>query len=266
MTNVPQEPDEFQTRMRTPQPDDTLDTHRAAANRGAGEQPTGGQPSPFAPPPFGSASQPRPAAPPPGYGPSAPQPQPGQAPGQAQQQSYGQPPQGFGQHSQPAFGQGAQGYGQPNQPGQQPGFDQQPGFGQQPGYPQQAPQGWGPPQQQPRDPNPLKTAFDLSFRDYATPGIVKVLYVLGIVMAGLWYLGTVIGAFAAFAPSRDIGFGVEVPGTPLPGILALLLAWIPAAFFVLLLRMALEMVLSSVRTAADVRVLRERSDADAADD
>src|SRR5690606_589011 len=101
-----------------------------------------------------------------------------------------------------------------------------------------------------------KAAFDLSFRDYATPGIVKVLYVLGIVMAGLWYLGTVIGAFAAFAPSRDIGFGVEVPGTPVPGILALLLAWIPAAFFVLLLRMALEMVLSSVRTAADVRVLR----------
>lgn len=266
MTNVPQEPDEFQTRMRVPDPsEDTENTHRTA------ERPTAGQPQ-FAPPGFGGSSQPQPPA----SQPTAPQSQ--QAPygqqvspfGQQQapqgQQGYAQPPQGFGQHSQPAFGQQPQGgpFGQPAQ--QQPGYPQA-GYGQPGAQPGQQPAGgaWGGPPQAPREPGPLKAAFDLSFRSYATPGIVKIVYVLGIVLAALWWIGMVVGAFTAFAPDRDLGFGAVIPGTPVPGIIAILIGWIPAALFVLLLRVGLELALSNVRTAGDVKVLRERSDAEAKD-
>lgn len=118
-------------------------------------------------------------------------------------------------------------------------------------------------QRAPKDANPIKAAFDFSFGSYATPGIVKIVYVIGIVLAALWYLFAVIAAFSAFAGSSTAY--VEIPGTPVPGILVLLLGWIPAGFFVLVLRLALEHVLSSVRTATDVGVLRERSDAQSED-
>lgn len=264
MTNVPQEPDEFQTRMRVPDPnEDTSNTHRTSEGAGA-------PPPQFAPPGLGAAAQPQPAAsqqqpsqppqPSQGYGqPGNPFGQPGPT-----QQAYAQPPQGFGQHSQPAFGQQpAQGapFGQPAQ--QQPGYPQG-GYGQQPGA--QAGAGWGAAQPTaPHEPGPLKAAFDLRFGSYATPGIVKIVYVLGIVLAALWWIGMIIGAFGAFAPTRDMGFGIAIPGTPVPGIIAILIGWIPAAVFVLLLRIGLELALSNVRTAMDVKILRERSDADAKD-
>lgn len=267
-TNGPQEPDEFQTRMRKPASEgDVEDTNRSGAvptqppGQQPGQQPPQGQPGqpPFAPPGFGGASQPQPPA---GYG--APQPtpsaQPQQSPpfGQQPTQSFGQQPtQSFGQQSQ-----APQPWGQPAQQAPQPAG----GYGQQqPGYPQggfaqQSQQaGWGGIPQKPQDASPLKAAFDFSFGTYATPGIVKIVYVVGIVLATLSYVLSVIAAFAAGA-GRDYGYGIETSGTILPGLLALLFGWIPVAFFILVLRLALEQVLASVRTATDARVLRERSD------
>jgi hypothetical protein len=298
-SNLPPEPDEFQTRMRGSEPEETESTHRAGDAAG---QPAAGPSSPFAPPGAHEQHQPTqqlPAQPgPPSQpgqpaqgpqGPSAPQPPQSPYPG-----GYGQPGATFGQSSQAPQGYGQQpgqpgpqqqGYGQ--QPGQapqgygQPAAQQQGGYGQQ-GAPQQQGygQGFGQPAQagfpgaggatgpwnggqptKPRDANPIKAAFDLSFGSYATPGLVKIVYLTGIVLSVLWWLLTVIGGFQAGAP-RDFGFGVETEGTPLFGVLALLLGWIPVAFFILVLRISLEHVLSSVRTATDVRVLRERSDAD----
>lgn len=273
-TNPPPEPDEFQTRMRLPQQGDVEDTNQSGTQRA---QPTQPQPAPdethqFAPPGFANASQP-----PAGYGPTQPT-------GQQPTQTFGQ--QSFGQQSQapqqpplgqPGFGQQApqsqapqqQGWGQPQQGAG--GFAQQPSTGgfaqQQPaggygqgGFGQQQP--WTNHPQQSKDANPLKAAFDFSFGTYATPGIVKIVYIVGIVLAVLWYLLAIVAGFQVGAP-RDFGFGVETPGTAVPGVLAILFGWLPAAFFVLVLRLALEQVLSSVRTATDVRVLRERSDADA---
>jgi len=249
-TNVPQEPDEFQTRMRQPAGEGAVeDTNRSGGGappttpqaQQPSEQPAqAGQP-PFAPPGFGGASAPQ--QPPAGYGP----------PQQQQAPPFGQPAPSFGQQN-PA----------PQQPWAQQGAGG--GYGQQPGYPQggfsQQP-GWASGPQKPRDASPLKAAFDVSFNTYATPGIVKLVYVVGIVLAVLWYVISVISAFAAFG-SRDYGM-FETQGTAVPGILMLLFGWIPVAFFVLALRLALEQVLSSVRTATDVRVLRERSDAEQKD-
>lgn len=284
-SNVPPEPDEFQTRMRQPNGDDPETT------KPAGESPTTEQPQ-FAPPGFGGApqtpaaqqpTQPQPAAqqgPPPGYGQQGfgSQSQPPQGygqqtpPGYGQPQGYGsqsQPPQGFGSQSQAPQGYGQQAsqgspFGQPgSQPSSQPGGYPQQGYGQPGGPGQQAGgPGWAIPPQPPRDANPIKAAFDLSFNTYATPGIVKIVYIIGIVLAALWWVLIVIGAFFAGMP-RDYGFG-ETGGSPLLGVLAVVFGWIPAAFAVLMLRLALESVLSNVRTAIDVRVLRERSDADEA--
>lgn len=283
-TNVPPEPDEFQTRMRQSSPEEDVEATNRSASPG-GQPPQQGQPpqatpgqqpgqSPFAPPGFGGASQPQ--QPPAGYGaqqqtspfgqPATPGQQgPGpQGPGQQGpgQQPFGQ--QGFGQQSQAPQGQAQQ--GQPQQPwGQQsqqqsPGYPQS-GFGQQqPGQP--APWGGGP--QQPKDANPIKAAFDFSFGSYATPGLVKIVYIVGMVLAALGYLSVILSGFQLGAP-RDYGFG-QSPGSPVPGVLAILFGWIPAAFFILVLRLALEQVLSSVRTATDVRVLRQRSDEEQKDD
>lgn len=261
-TNVPPEPDEFQTRLRQSAPEGDVEaTNRSASQSGQAPQPQPGQPeqaqpgqSPFAPPGFGGASQPQ---------------QPAQQPGQqapagygSQQQTtpFGQPatpsaaPQGFGQQS---FGQQSQAPQQPwgQQGQQQPAGYPQGGFGQQPGQP--GPWNGGP--QQPKDANPLKAAFDFGFGSYATPGIVKIVYIVGIALAVLWYLFLIIGGFQIGAP-RDSGYGISTPGTPILGILAILFGWIPAVFSILVLRLALEQVLASVRTATDVRVLRERSD------
>lgn len=261
MSNVPPEPDEFQTRMRQPDPDGDVEATNQSANRPPAppQPPQSGQPgqSPFAPPGFGAASQ------------------AGQPAGQQQAQGYGQPPSGaysqpptqaYGQPASQGYGQQSQqGYGQQGQPGQ-PGYGQaQPGqqpqgFGQQsqPGYGPGA-GAWGGLPSKPKDANPIKAAFDFSFDSYATPGIVKIVYIIGVALSVLWWLFLIIAGFQAGRP-RDYGFGVETEGTIVLGILAILFGWIPAAFFILLLRLSLELTLSSVRTAMDVRVLRERSD------
>ncbi|WP_420115024.1 DUF4282 domain-containing protein [Pseudactinotalea sp.] len=265
-TNVPPEPDEFQTRMRqSPSGEDVEATNRSASP--AGQPPQQGQPpqgppqtppapqqgqSPFAPPGFGGASQPQQPQSaqqaPAGYGSQPPAnpfaQQPGQAPGQ----------QGFGQQSQAPQQQPWGPQGQQQSTGYPQG-----GYGQQPGQPGQ-PGPWGGGPQQPRDANPIKAAFDFSFGSYATPGLVKIVYIVGMVLAALWYLGIIIAGFQLGAP-RETMFGSS-PGSAVPGILAILFGWIPAAFFILVMRLALEQVLSSVRTAVDVRVLRQRSDED----
>ena len=249
-TNVPPEPDEFQTRMRQSPPEGDVEATNRSSGQ-AGQQPPPGGPSPFAPPGFGGASQPQQAQPPQ----QAQQPPAGYGT-QQQGAPFGQPaPQGYGQQGFASQSQAPQGQQQPwgQQAPQQPSGYPQAGFGQQPG------QLWAGGPQQPRDPNPIKAAFDFSFGSYATPGLVKIVYIIGMALAVLSYVGVILAGFEAGAP-RDYGFGVETQGSALPGILAILFGWIPAAFFILVLRLALEQVLASVRTAADVRVLRERSD------
>lgn len=75
------------------------------------------------------------------------------------------------------------------------------------------------------------------------------------VLGVLVYLLTVISAFAAGMAPR--GFGQD--GSAFPGLLVLVLGLIPLALWVLLLRVGLETSVANVRTAMDVRALRERA-------
>ena len=71
------------------------------------------------------------------------------------------------------------------------------------------------PPQPPRDAGPIKAAFDLSFNSWATPGLVKIVYIVGIVLVAVSYVISVISMFVAGLP-RDYGFGVESEGTRRP--------------------------------------------------
>ena len=151
----------------------------------------------------------------------------------------------------------------PGNPGDQP---QPPGGqswsgGQQPppypgGYGQQPAQGWGPPpgQQAYGDPSggygpgggltPQAQAkgffaalFDFRFNSFATPAVVKVIYVVGLVLLGLVYIGFVITAF-----TQSVGYG----------LLVLILGAIVALFYLTLFRITLEFYYAVVRMSEDI--------------
>src|SRR5665647_1746148 len=80
---------------------------------------------------------------------------------------------------------------------------------------------------------PFAEAFDFSFEKYATPAVVKVVYMLTVILCVLTYVGNVLMAFAIFMPVQDIA-GFKYTGTAFPGIMTLVLGWIPAFIICLL--------------------------------
>lgn len=215
--------------------------------------------------------------------------------GPAPQSSAGQPPAWQSEPTSDLSGSQPGGLGQPGQPGQQsqPGqwspSGQQPGYPAGPGqpsagqyeagqygagsygsasynpgpndqgpsapgqYPQQggfgAPPGGYPPASQaasrpasPKAPSFLSNLFDLTFTKFVTPIIVKVVYILVIVVVALWYLGAIIAGFSSW--------------TPILGLLALLLGWIPALLAIAVSRLQLEYIVALIRTSEYSRDLR----------
>lgn len=132
-------------------------------------------------------------------------------------------------------------YGQPHPPQQPP-----------PGGP--GPYGGGPPPPPPGPEDPpadhgdnrvgfFKALFDVGFNSYATPSVVKIVFVLTIVFSTLSWLVLIL-----LALSR---------GVLLPIIAAVILGWIPLLLTITLVRVGLELALSSVRTAENTRKIRE---------
>lgn len=146
---------------------------------------------------------------------------------------------------------GSPGEYQPGQQGWAGGPQQQPypgGYGQQPpqgwsGYPQpgQQPGGYAPqgpvggPQGQAR--SPFAALFDFDFNTFATPAVVKILYVVGMVLIGLVYIGALIGGFAQ-------GVGV--------GLVTLVLGAVAALFYLIFFRVTLEFFYAVVRMSEDI--------------
>ncbi|VEI03605.1 Uncharacterised protein [Acidipropionibacterium jensenii] len=197
-----------------------------------------------------------------GYG--APQPQPGQwspstQPSAPQPQGY---PASASQPSAPQY-PGQQYPAQPSQsyPGGQQ-YQGQPAAGQYPPAGQYPQGGWGgeppaggyspagmnqPPMNQPAGPKMpgfLANLFDLTFTRFVTPTIVKVVYILIIAAAVVWYLGMIIGAFST--------------GSTPVGVAALVLGWIPALLAIALSRLQLEYIIALIRTSEYTRDLRDR--------
>ena len=178
----------------------------------------------------------------------------------------GQPTQGLPAQGQPTHGQPTQQFGQPavwgsrggngvhNPPvGTDWGYQQQPTGQQQVGQPAQPPV-WGAAPTTPvkRD-NPLGALFDFSFTQYATPALVKIVYVLTVVAGMGSWLFSVLGAFAFSSMMRPFG-----GGDPVGGVVALLFGWIPAVLFIALVRFMLEFYLATVRTNERVEQILEQ--------
>ena len=132
----------------------------------------------------------------------------------------------------------------PAQGGQ--GWQQQP-----PGYPppgagfgQQQP-GWGAPPPGPgtgygaaAGTSTIAALFDFSFSSFATPGLIKLLYVMGMVLLVIAWLGYTIVAFAA--GGAGLGFA------------ALFLGAVLVLFYVAFLRLILEFYFAVVRMSEDI--------------
>lgn len=108
--------------------------------------------------------------------------------------------------------------------------------------------------QAPQSKGLFATLFDFSFTEYATPGLAKILYILGIIIGVLGWLSGPVQAmvwssiFASF-------FRGSSP-VALFAIFGLILGLIPLAFWIIALRMGLEFVLATVRTQQDTAALR----------
>lgn len=100
--------------------------------------------------------------------------------------------------------------------------------------------------------------FDVRADRYVADRFPPVLHVLSIVLAALTRL-MVIGAGIAVSMLIS-GVGLET-GSPtfngVPAIVALLLGWIPALFSLLFMRLGIELVASSARTARNTALLAE---------
>lgn len=86
----------------------------------------------------------------------------------------------------------------------------------------------------PERPHAFGGLFDFGFTSYATPSVIRLLYVVGIVLIVLSYVGLTVGFFA-----RGVGLGIA----------ALVSGGVVALFAVLLLRVVLEFLLAVVRLA-----------------
>jgi Domain of unknown function (DUF4282) len=178
----------------------------------------------------------------------------GEQPAWQGQQPY---PGGYGQHGdQPGSGYPGSSYPPPNQPGgsyaqapppwapqgaAQPGAHRGPGWGGQ----QHAPAGLGPSGLPQGEPQSFTNAlFDFSFTNFATPVVIKVLYILSLVGIALFYVVAVISAFAQGA---------------LTGLVTLVVGGILALLSLIYTRVILELLYAVVRIAEDVRLLRNRS-------
>ena len=189
----------------------------------------------------------------------------GTAQNQTPDQSLGQTPdqtqdysQGFGQYDQQDQYSQPGAYGQPGQYDtnqfDQNQFGQQEPWGQQ-NQPQGAPDFAAYPNQQMANSTGadkdgfFAALFDFSFNRYVTPSVVKVLYILLMIVVGLFVLLAIIGFLVGMAQDASVII-LALIGIPL--VLLGAVAWL--AFY----RVGLEVAVSIIRTAQSVQSIDER--------
>jgi hypothetical protein len=124
-----------------------------------------------------------------------------------------------------------------------PGGQQYPGgYGQQqpppsPGWGGQGPAG-GPAPIGPTERSGFSALFDFSFSSFATPSMIRLLYIVGSVLIGLGYIFYVIAAFAAVSA--------------IVGLITLVVGAVVALFSMALLRVSLEFYFAVVRMSEDI--------------
>lgn len=106
----------------------------------------------------------------------------------------------------------------------------------------------------PKDANPLAALFDFSFARFATPGLVKIVYILVVVTAVGGWLLSVLGA---------LGAGVLVGSAGGDGavmvFVTLFFGWIPALLSIAFARFVLEGVVALIRIHDRVAEIADRT-------
>jgi uncharacterized membrane-anchored protein len=80
--------------------------------------------------------------------------------------------------------------------------------------------------------------FDFSFNSFATPGLIRLMYIVGTVLIGLFWIVFTIAAF--------------VTNNAFAGIFALLIGAVVALFYLAFLRVLLEFYYAVVRMSEDI--------------
>lgn len=88
----------------------------------------------------------------------------------------------------------------------------------------------------------MNSFFDFSFTKFITPKIIGIIYFIAFVVAGLVSLGVIASSFGQ-------GFGT--------GIVALLLTPLVAILYLLAIRMGLESIVASIKTAENTTAIKE---------
>ncbi len=139
---------------------------------------------------------------------------------------------------------------QPSHGGNQPSYGgNQPSYGgsQPPGY------GYGSPQQPapgtPANAGGLKSLFDFSFNTYATPSIIRIVYILLTVLIGLGTLAFFFGGLMQLGRSS----------TAAGGLFMMILAPLGGLVYLAIARISLEASVALVRAATELKVIREEA-------
>lgn len=186
--------------------------------------------------------------------------EPAQPNSQASAQPMSQSSAGYADSQQTAYhpvvgySSNPQGYAQQAYPGQS---------ADHPTQPIAAPSQHGTPQpvRQDQD-NLVKAIFDFGFTRYATPSVVKILYILGIVVGGIgWLLGGLFWIMIGGAMTTLNPYSTGSGGTTLLAVLSWLFGLIPLFFWIIGLRVSLEYALAVVRINQDTKVVREKLEA-----
>jgi Domain of unknown function (DUF4282) len=91
--------------------------------------------------------------------------------------------------------------------------------------------------------DPLADALEMSFSKYATPGLMRPLFVIAMITVGLIYALQVVTSFIA---------------NPLLGFIAIVMGAVISIFTILAVRVGLEVALATVQSAIDVREMKNQ--------
>jgi len=100
---------------------------------------------------------------------------------------------------------------------------------------------------EPKDDNPFAALLDFEFRRYATPGLIKVVY---IVLLAAIVLSMLVGLFSGLGMLSS-RWTVEI------GLLTVFGSVVGAAVAVLLVRVGLEYAIATIRMSSDIAKMRD---------
>jgi hypothetical protein len=88
----------------------------------------------------------------------------------------------------------------------------------------------------------LGALFDLTFSSFITASIIRIVYIVGLVLIGLWWLAVVIASFA---------------NSIVMGLVALIVVTIAAFLWILFLRIWLEIIMVIFRIAENTSIIAQ---------